>query len=144
MARYVEGSAARKLDIVRELQEEPRKQLSNSSRKNREKARHMNLGYVLFLAGALCAAGFVLVNFLQLQAETTNKVNTISKLEMRLNSLKMDNDEALNRIVSGIDLEEIKRIAIGELGMTYAKEGQIVTYTNTGNDYMRQVTSEAK
>ena len=55
--------------------------------------------------------------------------------------MKIANDEAYSRITGNIDLEEIKRIAIGELGMTYAQEGQIITYSNVGNDYMRQVTN---
>ena len=36
------------------------------------------------------------------------------------------------------DLEEIKRIAISELGMTYAEEGQIILYSSAGTDYMRR------
>lgn len=54
----------------------------------------------------------------------------------------MENDEEYNRINSNIDLEEIKRIAIGELGMTYAGEGQIITYSHVGNDYMRKVSGD--
>ena len=42
--------------------------------------------------------------------------------------------------MSSLDLEEIKRIAIGEYGMTYATEGQIITYSDGGgNDYVRQL-----
>ena len=41
-------------------------------------------------------------------------------------------------IMSSIDLEEIKRIAVSELGMKYAKEGQVIQYTGEGNDYVRQ------
>ena len=100
----------------------------------------MNLGYVVFLMGALCACAFILVNYIQLQAELTNKVRNIALLESELNTKKLANDEEYSRITSSVDLEEIKRIAIGELGMTYAKEGQIITYTTEGNDYMRKVT----
>ena len=60
-------------------------------------------------------------------------------MESRLNTLKLDNDEEYSRITSNIDLEEVKRIAIQELGMKYAEEGQIVTVTGGGSDYMRQV-----
>ena len=60
--------------------------------------------------------------------------------ESTLNDLKVKNDEAYNRIISGIDLEEIKRIALMELGMVYAQEGQIIEYENKSADYMRQVT----
>lgn len=48
------------------------------------------------------------------------------------------NDEEYSRITSNINLEEIKRIAIGELGMTYATEGQVIPYESNSNDYMRQ------
>jgi len=143
-AAYIYGSAVRKPDIRRQLEEEPKRQLSHEARKNRDKARHMSLGYVVFLMAALCVAGMILINYIQLQSEVTNKIKNIASLESELNHLKLSNDEEYNRIVDSIDLEEIKRIAIGELGMTYAKEGQIITYTNTGNDYMRQVTEDQK
>ena len=42
------------------------------------------------------------------------------------------------KIMSNVDLDEIKRIAIGELGMKYAKEGQVITYSGEGSDYVRQ------
>jgi cell division protein FtsL len=127
-------------DIKRELDEAPRKKLSATTRKNREKAHHMSLGYVVFLVAALCACAIVLINYVQLQAELTAKTAVVAELESDLNHLKLANDEEYNRITSSIDLEEIKRIAIGELGMTYAKEGQIITYTNNGTDYMRQAS----
>ena len=37
-----------------------------------------------------------------------------------------------------MDLEEIRRIAIGELGMQYAEEGQIINYSVDGSDYVKQ------
>ena len=136
---YMYDNTARDISIQRQLEEVPRKKLSNETRKNREKARHMSIGYVAFLVGALFTCGMVLTNYIQLQAELTNKMQRVSRLESELNAMKLENDENYNRITSSIDLEEIKRIAIGELGMTYAGEGQIITYTNEGNDYMRKV-----
>lgn len=138
---YMYDNTARDLQIQRQLEEVPRRQLSNETRKNREKARHMSIGYVAFLVGALFTCGMVLINYIQLQAELTTKMQSVASLESELNSMRLANDEEYNRIESSIDLEEIKRIAIGELGMTYAEEGQIITYTNEGNDYMRKVES---
>lgn len=139
---YVYGNAARQIDIQRQLEEEPRKRLSHETRKNREKASHMSLGYVMFLMGALVTCALILANYIQLQSELTSTMTTVSRLEREVNALKLSNDEEYSRITSNVDLEEIKRIAIGELGMTYAKEGQIITYVNEGNDYMRQVTNK--
>lgn len=139
---YIYGNTARNLDIPRRLEEEPKRQLSHEARKNRDRARHMSLGYVVFLIGALAVCAFILINYVQLQSELTNKTKEVAKLESRLNTMKLENDENYNRITSSIDLEEIKRVAIGELGMTYAQEGQIITYSSVGNDYMRYVATE--
>lgn len=137
---YVYGNTVRRLETERQWETETPRQVQPSVRKNREKAHHMSAGYVIFLVAALCAAAFILVNYIQLQAELKNLTRSVAANESRLNDLRAENDEEYYRIMGSIDLEEIKRIAIGELGMTYAQEGQIVLYTNEGNDFMRQVT----
>ena len=139
---YVYGNAARAIDVQRQLQEAPRRRPDNVTRKNRDKAHYMSFGYVLFLMTALCVAGIVLINYIQIQAEITNRVVHISKLESQWNNLRLENDEEYSRITSSVDLEEVKRVAIGELGMTYAKEGQIVSYTKEGTDYFRKVIND--
>jgi len=138
---YIDGNTVRKLDVQRQLQEQPRRQLSHETRKNRERAHHMDFAYVTFLVAALCTCAAILINYIQLQAELTNQTKEISRMESQLNTLRLANDEEYARITSSLDLEEIKRIAIGELGMTYAEEGQIITYSSVTNDYMRQVVN---
>ena len=135
---YIDGNTVRKLDVRRAIEEEPRRSQNHAARKNREKAHHMSIGYVTFLIAALFVAGLVLINYIQMQYDMTDHVEQIAQKESELNALRQANDEAYMHIVSNIDLEEIKRIAIGELGMTYASEGQIITYTNQGSDYVRQ------
>ena len=136
---YQYDNTARQLDVKRAIEEQPVKRLSNTTRKNRDRAVYMNLGYVLFLVAAMAITAMVLISYIQLQSQITNNVTEISRMESRLNELKLANDEEYSRITSSLDLEEIKRIAIGELGMTYAAEGQIVTYTNEGSDYVKQL-----
>ena len=137
---YLYGTAAPRLEVVRQPVEAPARVPRQKIRRNRDKAHHMSAGYVLFLAVALCAAAVILVNYIQLQAQLTGVTRQVATEESRLNSMRIANDEAYSRVINGIDLEEVKRIAIGELGMVYAEEGQIVTYTTESNDYMRQVT----
>lgn len=132
---YIYGNTARS------LQEElnaPRKILSNETRKNREKAHHMNIGYILFLSGALFACAIFLIGYVQKQSELTSKITQVSKLEKELNTLKLSNDEMYTRIQSNVNLEEIRKIAIDELGMTYAEEGQVILYQGNKKDYMHQ------
>lgn len=141
---YVYGNTVRRLSPQRQWENEPRKQLSHETRKNRDKARHMSLGYVAFLIVAFCTCAFILINYIQLQAELTNRTKGLAYLESELNTLRQENDEEYNRITSSIDLEEIKQVAIGELGMTYAEEWQIISYDSVQNDYMRQVKEDPK
>ncbi|MCM1047837.1 MAG: cell division protein FtsL [Clostridiales bacterium] len=137
---YVHGSAARRLDVTREIEKEPKKKLSNTARKNREKAEHMSPGYVLFLSLALIATGYILLGYIRLQSDITNTIENISSLERELNDLKLANDEEYNRITSSVDLEEVRRIAVQELGMRYADEGQIISFTSDNNDYVKQLS----
>ncbi len=139
---YIHGNTVRKADIQSQMDTPPRKKSAPAVRKNRDRAHHMSMGYVLFLATAMCAAAFILVNYIQLQSDLINMTKYVASKESELNSLKLANDEEYHRIVNSIDLEEIKRVAIGELGMVYAREGQIVPYTNDTNDYMRKATGK--
>lgn len=141
---YVYGNNARALKPQRQWEDEPRRQLSHETRKNRDKAHHWSIGYVAFLTVAFCTSAFILINYIQLQADLTNRTKHLATLESELNALRLANDEEYSRITSSIDLEEIKRVAIGELGMTYAKEGQIISYSSVENDYMRQVNQNPK
>ena len=137
---YVVGNTVRKLNIVEELQSPvQQKTVNHTIRKNREKALYMNLGYVLFLVAALASAAIILISYIQIQAEITLSVKNIAAMESELNDLRLTNDENYARAASSVDLEEIRSVAIGELGMRYAKEGQIINVSGEGNDYVRQL-----
>lgn len=68
---YVQGSAVRKLDVTKEIERQPQKKISNTARKNREKAKHMSAGYVVFLCAALIVTGVILFKYIGLQADIT-------------------------------------------------------------------------
>ena len=133
---YIYGSVVP--DIKKELEGAPRKKLSVTTRKNREKAKHMNLPYVMFLFVAVAMSIVVLTGYIRANAEVVNSVERIASLESRYLNLKADNDEEYARIVNSVDLDEVKRIAQEELGMHYATEGQIITYTDAIGDYVKQ------
>ena len=143
-AYYVQGSTVRKIRPDRENTRQPKKKVNNSVRKNRDRAKHMNAGYVLFLGMALVATGMILVYYIGLQSDITNSVKHISMLESQLNDLKVENEENYSRISSSVDLEEIRRIAIQELGMQYAQEGQIISFVSENNDYVKQMAEIPK
>ena len=138
---YVDGNTVRKIKQPQERRvEEEKIPLSHRTRKNRDKALHMNLGYVLFLVAALFSAGLILISYIRIESDLTMAIKKIASMESELNDLKLSNDERYNRASSTYDLEEVRQIAIGELGMRYAKEGQIISISGAGSDYVRQLS----
>ena len=134
---YVEGNTVRKLNLVEELHKPL--ETKENGKKNRDKSLYMNLGYVLFLIGALAIAAMILMSYIRVQSDIIISVRNIASLESELNNLKLSNDEDYARAASSVDLEEIRKVAIGELGMRYAKEGQIINVSGEGSDYVRQL-----
>ncbi len=136
---YIDGNTARKLQSIpvnrNRMQND---QIRRQQVKRQHRVAPMNLGYIFFMMLATLVVCVVLIGYVELQADITNRINQISKLESQLNDLKLANDEEYTKIMSSVDLEEIKRIAIEELGMKYAKDGQVITYSGEGNDYVRQ------
>ncbi|MBQ2800562.1 MAG: hypothetical protein IJF03_04145 [Lachnospiraceae bacterium] len=142
---YVYGNTVRRLEVVPEL--EPRKEQpertgqrisKNAIRKNREKARHMNSAYVVFLSVACVVTFIVCFQYIQLRSEITERMENIAELESQLSDLKIENDAEYSRATSSIDLEEMKRIAMEELGMVYADKEQVVIYEDKEAEYFRQ------
>ena len=137
MAQYVRGNTARQLNNP--AYDHRRVHVHNPLHQHKRR-HHMSLGYLLFLSLAMVFMVGTLAWYLTLQSQVTNSVKNIAQLESQLNNLKQDNDEAYNRANGNVDLEEVKRIAIQEYGMTYATEGQVITYSDGGgNDYVRQI-----
>ncbi|MCR4587973.1 MAG: cell division protein FtsL [Lachnospiraceae bacterium] len=138
---YVHGSTVRELAPAvrpsgvpsRRIQEQP-------ARRRKHRLVHMNLGSLVFLTAALLFVGFTLISYLQLQIAITNSTKRISTLESQYVDLKLANDEKYNTINSSVDLESIKQIAIGELGMTYASGDQVVFVEGHKDDYVRQIS----
>lgn len=136
---YIDGSAVRKLQTIQTEREHKRSGIRTQSvRRTKVKAVPMNKGYIAVVAAAFLIVCGVLMSYVKIQSDITNHINNISELESKLNELRLANDETYTKIMSSVDLEEIKRIAVNELGMKYAKEGQVVQYTGEGNDYVRQ------
>lgn len=136
---YVEGTAVRKLQTSgNPAERRERRRRREVRHAGHAKPRNLGLGYVLFLTAACGLTLWVCAGYLQLQADNTAKVKNIAALESQLSDLKTENDDEYNRVVTSVDLEEIRDIAINELGMVYAQEDQVVLYDSEGSDYVRQ------
>ncbi|MDO4522569.1 MAG: hypothetical protein Q4B57_05405 [Eubacteriales bacterium] len=137
---YIDGNVVRQIEAApkRTRQELPREVARKNIRRNREKSQRVNLPYVAFLTVVSITTVFVCVNYLRLQADGISYRSEIAGLESNLSSLKLANDNAYENAISSVDMEQVKYIAINELGMEYADEGQVITYSNEDGDYIRQ------
>ena len=155
---YVDGNTVRKLQEVparpyypkqaparerksaqpQQIRHAKPKTVSEEVRQNRERAMGIGKGYVIFLAVVCTAMLFFCIHYLQLKSEITSSMKTVAALESELSDLKEDNDAYYSQVTSNVDLNTIKKIAIGRLGMKYPSEEQIMTYETEGNSYVRQ------
>ncbi|MBP5623369.1 MAG: cell division protein FtsL [Lachnospiraceae bacterium] len=138
---YVYGNAVRKADLRLEVYNEPthRTLREIEGEKKREKKMRMSFLYVAFLLGAFVLLGKSLISYVQLQSDLTASANRISAYEQELNNLTLANDDEYSKMVNAVDLEEVRRVAVEELGMVYADSSQVITYTRENSDYVRQL-----
>ena len=158
---YVDGNAVRRLQEIpdrryssgRPAQNKKRKssrsaasakasgrarEVSRTTQRNRRKAMSMGRGYVVFLTVVSVAVLFFCVYYLQLRADVTGRIKTVAALETELSELREENDAYESQVNSDVDLNRIKKIAIGRLGMNYPRDDQKKTYRMSNNSYVRQ------
>lgn len=154
---YVDGNAVRRLQEVparpyqapgvqtaRRVRENMLERLaptetaqSGSTEKQRKSKEHGTRFCGVPCSGKCCRT-FCCVNYLQLKSELTGKIKTVASLETELSQIKEDNNAYESQVTSDVDLNTIKKLAIGRLGMNYPKDDQKKTYTMPSNSYVRQ------
>lgn len=148
---YIDGNTVRRMEAApamqpdrvrrerreREREEELRRR-KHAARRNQERALRMSKGYVAFLTMAVLVFASFAGMYIHIQSDVTARMKTISSLESQIADLKADNDEAYKRINTAVDLDSIREAAMTQLGMSYAKESQIIYYSVGDDDYMNQ------
>ena len=118
---YIDGNTVRKVSyaepVRRQPEADPRKESRARAKRNRENAKRMTPGFVVFLAAASVAFLLICTQYLQAQALVTANQTTI---------------EAMT------DINHIYEVATQELGMVYPEQGQVITYDSSTSEYVRQ------
>ena len=142
----MEGNTVRKLNAMpkrlpeeqERREQEKRRSIDRRTRMNRERALRMNPAYLLFLTLAVTATVGVCGLYIKLQTDLDSRKSHVASLESQILELRTDNDAALNRIETSVDLSEVKDTAMNSLGMVYPSQDQIVYYEVDNDDYMNQ------
>lgn len=150
---YVNGNTVRELEspvrrerVSREEIEEAnrRKRRRNAARRNRARALGMSRGYVFFLTLCVLMVAASAVVLVQLQSGVSARMRRVFTLQTKVNDLRTENDARYKRIITSVDLNHIKDVAINELGMSYPDEGQVVYYTIENSNFMDQYSDIPK
>lgn len=137
---YVDGSTVRKLNahpVRREEQHQvptPRKQ----ERRQPRALSGMDFASLLVLVAAIAATLFVCVDYLNLRSQASQMDKEIRAMEQKLANMINENDAAYNYVNQAYDLEYVYEIAVGEFGMVYPNNNQVITYERSPEDYVRQ------
>ncbi len=140
---YLYGSAAPKYETIpqRKPQREAEKHVQpgkTPKQKVQAKPSPANVPVLILTLAAFVAIGAMMIQYISLSSEISVLSNSIASLESQVNDLKAENDEYYGRIMSSVDLEKVREIAIMDLGMVYASEDQIITYDSQVDDYVEQ------
>ena len=145
---YVSGNAVRKLeaqpirkekpDVQQQEEQQKKRKRQIAAKRNRERALHMSRGYVAFLTVCVGIVAVASVALIQIQAEVTKRMEAIAVLESQIADLKADNDARYKDIMTSVDLDYIKDVAMNQLGMQYASQEQIIYYSVENDNFMDQ------
>ena len=135
---YVNGTAARQLELPERPLERREQRHTVTTRRNQERTLPMDLPFVIMLTIAAILTLYLCVNYLQLQSTVAARLNNIEALEKSIETLKAENDALETRINTSVDLDYVYKVATEELGMVYANKNQVRLYNRTESEYVRQ------
>lgn len=140
---YIEGNAARKLTAVpeRPIREREYTERREPSKRQvivpRRKAG-IDLLSFLILSVAIAITMYLCVDFIQVQSDLTQMEKKIVSLEKDVKVMKSHNDALYSELQTSVDLRHVYEIAVGELGMVYPNNNEVINYQCEAKDYVIQ------
>lgn len=146
---YVEGSTVRKLDAEpkREYVPERKREAAPPKRKTKQqrrasakvdKALAFDMRYTTFVVASVVIMVAACVMMLYMESKIDEQERNITRMEAELEAIENDNAAFEMSLKNMYTLDEIYDVATNELGMVYAKKGQIVYYESANEDYVKQ------
>lgn len=153
---YVDGSAIRSVDHYttspkkRPNYPEPKRRVKQAPVTHPSAARKAEASLAFTPAFTLLAISLVFAVVLccsmvvYKESKIKEQKNHISELQSQIQQAKTDNAILEEGIAKMYTMEDIKRIAIFELGMVYSENGQIRYYEPAVEDYVNQFNDVPK
>ncbi|MBQ9199028.1 MAG: hypothetical protein IJ141_02490 [Lachnospiraceae bacterium] len=143
---YIDGSTVRKIREVPEVVERPKRtpgtKAAPETRKKisakADRALAFDMRYTMFVMASVLIIIGACVLMLHMEASLNEKKSNINNMENELEALEDDNAALRLSLESMYSLDDIYDVATNELGMVYARKGQIVYYESANEDYVKQ------
>lgn len=154
---YTDGSAARKAEFApnydrpvrrQEPQRAPQRKTeyrtgaqraqAQKRREQAERALAFDLRYTMFVVAAVAIMVVACVYMLYMESRINTQQNNINSMTSQLEKLENENTAYAMSLNNMYTLDDIYDVASNELGMVYAKKGQIVYYESASEDYVKQ------
>ena len=143
---YTDGTAARQMytspapsrRVSPQQRPQERQKVKRRVTAQTKKTLAFSAGYMMFM---VCMVGLVVgscVLMLYMNTKISTQQNNISALESELEKIQDDNAAHKLRLNNMYTLDDIYNVATNELGMVYAKKGQIIYYDSADEDYVKQ------
>lgn len=141
---YTDGSVVRKREVAEPVRHGNRRERDyHVTTYPRAAAKaERSLGFdgrymfaITFMTVVMLVSCFVM---LKIQNDVSTYERQILSLQNQLQTVQSDNIAFENTLNNMYSLEEIYKVATGELGMIYSQEGQIVYYESARDDYVTQ------
>lgn len=146
---YNYDNLARKYSVAEEQRQERLEKIRTKSERNtknsQQAAANMNSGIdfisvVVLSLAIVCMVAFGL-QYLVVSSQITEVKKEVSALNTSYKEIKSMNDEAYNAIDNSVDIGHVYEVAVGELGMVFPDDNQVVNYEYQEEGYVRQYTS---
>ena len=131
---YQEEIRRREERILREEEELRRRQNLRRLRREKKRIRRSVVSVAMATVVVMAMASMLVY----LQASVNTRMKNVVELEEQVMNLRESNDAMEKRIATAVSIEDVKNIAINELGMAYPEESQIQYYHVDKTDYMEQ------
>jgi len=145
---YTDNLARQNSLETEERQKRYEKIIEKNKRLNKQDARafaRINAGIdflsMLFIAVAIVCIAYFGGRYLITSAKTAQLGEQLKTATAQLDEMKKSNDAAYSNIEASVDMGEVYEKAVGEYGMVFPGEDQIVMYDYHETGYVRQYDS---
>ncbi len=133
---YITGSAVRKRQASPRVT--PRERPSTRPQREVVKRSGISITSAIIMLAAFGILCMMIIEYLSIRSDLLVIEKEVNQVESSISTLAEENEEYYSQIIGRVDLEEIREIAIMDLGMVYATEEQIVTFESQIDDYVEQ------